>query len=238
MPIRKPRLSRDKIAKYSDCLRQLQDEGIDVESLEECQENPRVIDILVAGTGENTVFETRSGGVAYAVFARLVAVRPGLVLTDWGLSTDYDEQIVPESFDTRKPVCKLGGQEFRAREVLNPRIEDNLCLSSGQIVEGWLLASGLRRVPIEYGDFAVPFEIMFWDQFGNEYRTNGKLSVLRKAQWDNAGVRQGTGLDGLAATGEPRQLSLSEESCKRYLKLVADELKEKNRGKATAGTKA
>lgn len=40
-----------------------------------------------------------AGGVAYAVRTRIIAVRSGVILGAWGLSTDYDDQIEPESFD-------------------------------------------------------------------------------------------------------------------------------------------
>jgi hypothetical protein len=233
MPIRKPRLSRVEEATHLDCLRQLQAEGLDVEIPEE---NSRALDIVVAGPAESTVFESASGGVCYAVLPRLVALQSGRSLWDWDMSTAYDNQIVPESFDGRDPVCTLGGQEYRACDVLNSRIEKRLVLSRGQTAEGWLLATGLARIPATYSNCAVvPFRLSFWDQFGNEFRVPGTLSVSRRVQRDNAKVRKGTGLYGLDGTGKPRQPSVEEDAHRRYLELIAQE---KNAERQDAGESA
>src|SRR5580698_3294769 len=169
MSICKPRLSRAKEAEHRDYLWKLQAEGVDVEIPEEWQEHSRALDIVVGGPTENMVYESATGGIHYAVLVRLVVERSGEILTDWSLSTDYDDQIVPESFDDHDPVWKLGGREYSESEVLNLRIERNLVLVRGRIIEGRLLATGLRPIPAHYGNFAaVPFRLSFWDQFGNE----------------------------------------------------------------------
>ena len=112
---------------------------------------------------------------------------------------------------------------YRPNEVLNLRIEKNLVLARGQIAEGWLLASGIAPIPAEYGKSAVvPFRLSLWDQFGNEIGVDGRLSVLRRVQRGNTGVRKGTGLYGPDETGKP-QLSLEEEMKRRYLDSLAHE---------------
>jgi hypothetical protein len=227
MLIHKPRrFSRAEEATYRDCLRQLQAEAIDVEIPEDGQENSRALDIVVAGPTESAVFESATGGVNYAVLARFVALRSGLTLSEWSLCTHYDEQIVPESFEDGSPECKLGGREYQLREVLNMRIEKDLVLRRGQIVEGWLLATGIAPIPAEYRNFAVvPFHLSLWDQFGNEIDAEGKLSVLRKARRDDIAVQKGRSLYGMDMTGKPRELSVEEDSRRRYRELVAqDEL--------------
>jgi len=208
MPIRKPRVSREKAAIYSGCLRQLRDEGLDLEILDEWLEHSRALDIVLAGPEESTVFETPTGGIVYAVLAYLIALRT-VTLTDWDLCTDYDDQIVPCS-NGRDTVYRLGGQEYLRSEVLNQQIEAGLRLSRGQIVEGWLLATGLRRVPMEYSN-TVPFELVLRDQFGHEITAESKASVLRSAKSHSPGVRPGT-LDGLDATQKPTEPSIEEES--------------------------
>ena len=115
--------------------------------------------------------------------------------------------------------------------MLNQRIEDGLRLSRGETVEGWLLVTGLRRVPIEYADFAVPFDLIFWDQFGNEYRADGRLSVLRKGHQHSTGLRRGSGLNGLDATQRPGDLSPREESKQHYDELVVGESGRRERTK-------
>jgi hypothetical protein len=217
MPIRKPRLSRAEEATYSGRLRKLQDEGINVETPEEWLENSPALNIVLAGPADNTVWETSRGGVVYVVRSRSTALR-NVTLTDWGMSTEYDDQIVPEPFDDRLSVCKLCG--LQQSEVLNERIENNLRMIRGQVVEGGFLATGLRPVPAKYGPFPVPFDLVFRDQFGNEYHAGGKLSVLRSARQYIPGVRPGT-LNGLDATQRPRELPIEEQSRLRKLELLA-----------------
>ena len=220
----KPRLSRAKEAEHRDYLRKLQAEGVDVEIPEEWQEHARALNIVVGGPAENMVFESATGGIHYAVLVRLVVERSGMILTDWDLSINYDDQIVPESFDDRDPVWKLGGREYTQSEVLNSRIETSLVLARGRIIEGCLLATGLRSIPAHYSNFAaVPFRLIFWDQFRNEIVSKGKLSVFRNAQRKNTAVQRGSGLYGLDATGKPRAVSIGEESGRRYLELLAQE---------------
>ena len=222
MPTRKPRLSRAEEAAHRDYLRQLQAEGIDVEIPEESTALTRALDIYHGPPEACTVRETRTGGIVYALLTRLIALS-GLTLTDGDITTDWDDQIVLESF-LAGPICRLGGYEYMQSEVLNRRIENNLVLQRGQIVEGLLLATGSRPIPVQYSDCAVaPFRVTLWDQFGNEIGAQGTLSVLRIPQLGKADVRRGTGLYGLDETGRPPALSIEEESRRRYLELLAQD---------------
>lgn len=221
---KQPKLSRAKEAEYRERLRRLQAEGLEVEIPEEWQEDSPALDTVVGGPTENMVFESATGGIHYAALVRLVVERSGMILTDWGLSTDYDDQIVPESFDDRDRVWKLGGREFSPCEVLNSQIERNLVLVRGRIIEGWLLATGVRPTPAHYSNFAAaPFRLILWDQFGNELGAQGTLSVFRKAQQGNVSVGKGTGLYGLDAIGERPELSVGEASRLRYIELLDQE---------------
>jgi hypothetical protein len=123
---------------------------------------------------------------------------------------------VAESFDGGGPTCTLGQQEYRRCEVLNQKIERNLILRRGQIVEGWILAGGVRPIPQQYLDgFTAPFQVRFFDQFGCEHRADGTLSVLRRSQRDRSNVRPGTGLYGLDPTGNPSELPIGEQTTLR-----------------------
>jgi hypothetical protein len=224
MPVRKSRLTRAQEAEHAYYVRQMQSEDIDVEIPEEWEENSRALDIELAPSPESIVFETSTGGIFYAIWMRLLALRSALTLIDWDMTTGWDDQIVAESFDGGSPICRLGPQDYRQCEVLNQRIERNLSFRRGQIVEGWILANGLRPIPPEYHDCSTaPFEVAFLDQFRREYSAQGTVSVLRKSQPNRTNLRSGTGLYGLGDTGLPRELTVSEQSALRYRELVASE---------------
>lgn len=235
MPRRKSRLSREEEAMYSDCLRQLQDEGIPVEIPGEWQEAIRVLKIGVGAPWENMIFNLHRGGAAYyAIRVRLVALWSGLILSDLEITTARDNQLTPLYIDDRNKTLALGGMTFETRELLNPRIQDNFRFHRrGQVVEGWVLMSGVVPIPAEYRDFALaPFAITLTDQFGHEHCEHGELSVLRRTLGCSTAVLRGTGLDGLDATQRPRGLSPSEESKRRYLELVAQESRRRERTKS------
>ncbi|MGB7587004.1 MAG: hypothetical protein WBM11_19365 [Terriglobales bacterium] len=210
---------------------QLRASGVEIESSDEWRENSRALEIVLAGPAENTVFETRDGGVVYAPLVHLVASEP-VTLTGCDLLTGYDDQFVREPFDNDEPLCRLHGLEYRRCDLLNHRIENNLHLSRGQMVEGLILMTGLQPVPPKYGPLPVPFRLVFWDQFDNEYPVEGKVSVSRSAHRPRAGAGRVGSLDGPDATQKPRELSVGEESRLRHLELIA---KEKRRGKPTPG---
>ena len=82
-----------------------------------------------------------------------------------------------------------------------------MSLRRGQIAEGWILASGLRPIPAEYGDHSTaPFEVKLFDQFGTEHAAKGTLSVLRKLRQQYTNVGRGTGLYGLDDTRIPQRV--------------------------------
>jgi hypothetical protein len=99
-----------------------------------------------------------------------------------------------------------------------PRVR--LQLRRGEMVEGNVLATGLRPAPIEYRNLPVRFEIVFFDQFEVDYRSKGLLSVLRYPP-DPARQRKGGGL--YEWDGKPPALSIGEETRLRYLAMVAQE---------------
>jgi hypothetical protein len=219
MPIRRRTLTQAERAEHLARTEQLRASGVDIEITEAWQERNCPLEIIVAPYAVSAVYEFGNGGIGYAPFVRLTA-RAGLTITDSDITTKWDDQIVMESF--RDLVCRLGTVEYRQSEVLNQRIERGLRLSRGEIVEGYILATGLRRVPTEYGA-AAPFGIVLSDQFGDPFHATGMLSVLRQVQRDNTKMRRGTGLNGMDATGRPRELSVEEESRRRYRELVAQD---------------
>jgi hypothetical protein len=233
MPIYKPRLSRAEEAMQLDYLQQLQAEGHDVEIPEEWRKNADAVDIEVGAPWENMVFELSSGGIGYyAVWSRLVARRPGVILPDYDITSAFDDQILLLNVDERNPVCKLGGFEFERREILNSRIENQLRFPHrGGTVEGWLLASGVSAIPQEYREGSrVGLQLTFRDQFKQEIGVHAVVSVLRSRKEKIPAVRPGTGLYGPAENQQACELSVSEASRRRYLQMVAqDKLAEQQR---------
>jgi hypothetical protein len=97
------------------------------------------------------------------------------------------------------------------------------------------LATGIAPIPAEHGNLAVaPFRLSLFDQYGDEYRATGNLSVLRKAQRNQARVGKGSGLYGLDETGKPPELPVGEEARRRYIELLAQE-KSRTAAKVSGG---
>ena len=221
MPIRRRTLTKTERAEDLVRAEQLRASGVEIEFSEKSGEQNPSLDVIVAPPTANTVCELRSGGIVYLPFVQLVA-RSGLTVTDCDISTYYDDQIVLESFHD-DPICRLGRAEYWQDEALNQRIEDGLVLSRGEMVEGYILANGLRRIPRENGEFAVPFKIIFFDQFGDEFPANGIFSVVRQVQRDNARVGKGSGLYGGDVIGKPPELFIGEDARRRYLESLAQQ---------------
>ena len=166
MPTRRLSLSRAELGRHRSAAQELCALGLDVEV-----ERPDDLDIGAGPPWENMLFNVRSGGVAYyAIWLRMVARRSRVILTDYEMTTDWDDQILLLNIDERKPFCKLGSLEFEGREVLNSRLENHLRFyDQGEMVEGWLLASGLRPIPQQYRyGQTLPCQLTFWDQFHHE----------------------------------------------------------------------
>jgi hypothetical protein len=207
MPIRKLRLSRLEEAEHLVCLRQLQAEGHDVEIPEQWPEKADALDIEVGPPLENMVFDVRNSGVVYyAIRARMMARRSEVILTDCEITPDWDDQVLLLNFDEGKILCKLGCLDFERREVLNSRLENQVRFHDrGEIVEGWILASGLEPIPNQYRTGAIaPCRLNFTDQFHHEIEVRAYLSVLRTSRQENASVRPPR--SGLFDAGEKQKV--------------------------------
>jgi hypothetical protein len=197
MPTRRLRLSRSEAAAQLVCLKQLQEEGIDVEIPEERQEVRCDLDIDLGALGQNSVSEVRRGSVGhYAIYSRLIAKRSGVILPESEISTAWDPEIQIESITGEDPLYDFGGQLFPRDQILNPRILNGLRFHGrGDMVEGWILASGSVAIPEQYREnAAVPFQLKLFDQFGHEFRAEAMLSFFRVAKRENASVRLPSGL--------------------------------------------
>jgi hypothetical protein len=127
------------------------------------------------------VFDLPGGSAAYAIRVRLVARRP-VTITDCGLVTDWDNDITLVGyFDDREPVWWLGQQDFPKRQVLNPRIMDNLRFRGyDDTVGGVILITGLKPMPKElHHGMVVPSTMAFLDQNRDEICHRPELFVDR-----------------------------------------------------------
>ena len=88
-----------------------------------------------------------------------------------------------------RALCKLGPLDYTQAEVLNQRIEESLLFSHpGDVVEGMILATGIRPIPQVFGQgMRVPFEMTFEDEFENEIRVDAELCVERETKPKRAG---------------------------------------------------
>ena len=180
MPILKARLSRSEEPEDRRCLQEMRAEGIDVNSPDDSPEYVPALDITVVGGLVSLIFNLPSGLAGYAICLRLVARKSGLILPEQcEITTKFDDQIVLECFDPGGPECRLGQCRHQKSEVLNDRFPLEFH-RRGHMVEGVILATGLRPIPKEYAQgMTVPFQLTVCDQFRNEISVESKLSVDR-----------------------------------------------------------
>lgn len=135
-------------------------------------------------------FDMPGGYGAYAFGLRMVSRRRG-TLRQCSLATDWDDFIIPGSFDDREAFCWLGTLPIPRRQVLSERIMNSLKFHCcGDMVEGVISAHGSMPIPEAYRHGRiVPFTMTFLDQWGNEIRHDGKLYVDRT--WEAKYVRPG-----------------------------------------------
>jgi hypothetical protein len=235
MPIRKVRLSTTEMAKYLACARDLRGAGLISETPSEWRGNRGPLDIQVAPPPDSVVCVLPNGHVSYAIWVRLLS-RSVVTLQDCQITTRWDDQVILTPFDEQEQSIDSGGQLYHQSNVLNRRLGYGLRVGSN-VVEGWILASGLRPMPAGYRDFfVVPCELTFWDLFGREFSVDVKLSVLCAPQRCKPCVSRGSGLYG--PENQPYELSVVEASRLRYLELVRQEKEAEQQradGRADAG---
>jgi hypothetical protein len=206
MPIRvRRRLSRGEEAEYRRCLQEMHNEGVDVEVPDDSPEHLTALDIMVVGGLASLIFNLPSGRAGYAIWLRLVARRCGLILPEpCEITTKFDDQIVFECFDSGGPISRLGQCSYLQQEVLNDRFP--LRFHRGHLIEGVILATGLKPIPKEYVQgMAMPFQLTVWDQFGNEITVESRLSVDRSTAPRPRMVRNQSALCESAKIPETRE---------------------------------
>jgi hypothetical protein len=209
------------MAKYLACARDLRGAGLISETPSEWRGNRGPLDIQVAPPPDSVVCVLANGRVYYAILVRLLS-RSVVTLQDCQITPRWDDQVILTPFDEQEQLIDFGGQLYRQSDVLNRRLEYGLRVGSNQVVEGWILASGLRPIPADYRDFfVVPCELTFWDLSGREFSLDINLSVLCAPQRSKPPVSRGSGLYG--PENQPYELSVGEASRLRYLETVRQE---------------
>jgi hypothetical protein len=182
MPVRMHRLSRREEAEDRMRLHEMRREGIEVGNAGQSPQHVSALDILVVGGGATLIFNLPGGLAGYAIWLRLVARKSGLILYEYEITTKFDDQIVPESFPGRFPLCTLGQCQYSIAEVLNDRFPLKFH-RRGHMIEGVILATGLAPIPKQYlQGMIVPFTLTFQDQCGNEISVEAELSVDRSTK--------------------------------------------------------
>ena len=193
MPTTKSRLSKLEQEKYLADLQELRSGGLNCEIPSEWLEDAQALDVRVLSDG-STAIEGPGGSVFYNVQVRLIARRPRVILLDAGLDTEWDHDLVLESlrrdkpigrpkfFQRRKPIYRLGHQKYPDDELLNDGLSSSLHFNyCGDMVEGVLVFSGLKRIPKRYHiGMSVPFRLTLLDQFEHQIHCESQLVVIRE----------------------------------------------------------
>jgi hypothetical protein len=192
MPIRKLSLNRAELPRYLSVAQQLYAAGCDIEIPAEWQKDSSALDIHLAAPEENIVRQLPTGGVGYAVWARLIAQRSGLILQTFGLAAAWDPDLIPLSPGKEDLYFLKSGFNFARYEVLNHRIEKLLRFHHrGYLAEGWLLATGLKPIPELYPDhMSVRVEVSFTDQFGVDHVSPAYAFMERSAHYKAPTLRK------------------------------------------------
>ena len=178
----KPRLSRAEEAEYFESLGELQAEGVDVGQLEE---DDLPVTIQVGSSIENFVFDRYRGTAAhYASYLQIVANNPGIVIADGEITGEFDDDILLESNVSERVIFDFCGQHFHRDTILNERIEQGLRFHyRGQMIEGWILGSGSKPIPQEFGNESCTWlQLSFFDPLGRKAEAKAPPSVLRSSR--------------------------------------------------------
>ena len=186
MPYLKRQLTRSEMQSDLAQAQRMRARGVEIEI------PPEWLDCepLIIRTGDDhttLAFDNRDGSAAYAIWVQLVARTP-ITLLDCEITSPLDDQIVLASFFENGQFCKFGWMEFPQRQVLNSRLENGLSLRRDQMVEGTILASGLRPIPAAYPHGAhLPCTLSFFDQYGNEIISR-QVAVCADRTWKSRKV--------------------------------------------------
>ena len=204
MPIFKPRLTRREQAKYLAVAEELLAGGIALEIPDEWRDNARALHIEIGGPPASSIYQLASGIVVYVVRAKLVAERGGIILEDFEITPAWDRDVYPCGSEGGS-YRLAAGLQYDWDEVLNHRIENRLRFRRGDLADGWLLATGSKPIPPQYGPGRpAPLEVAFLDQFSEQHTVRREIAVERSAKTLKSAVRPRPGLfDPVHSTAPP-----------------------------------
>jgi hypothetical protein len=185
--------SRDRFAVLKRA-KGMRDAGINIDIPEEWRDCAQLI--IETGEYNSEVFDTRGGGsAAYALAVRLIPQK-SITLLDYRITTPWDDEIVLANPPVIGQFYLHGGKEFSKESVLNSRLEKSLLLRAGQVVEGTILACGLKRIPdsVQHGS-RPPCNLVFIDHCQNEI--SQEFPLIADRLWKRALLaprRDGTSL--------------------------------------------
>jgi hypothetical protein len=95
----------------------------------------------------------------------------------------------------------------KVRQVLPTHIENRLRFRRGDLADGWLLATGSKPIPPQYGPGRpAPLEVAFLDQFSEQHTVRREIAVERSAKTLKSAVRPRPGLfDPVHSTAPPER---------------------------------
>jgi hypothetical protein len=177
MAILKARLNGVERTQYLASAKKLQVAGFDVVIPQEWKDES--VYVSTKCRLGSVVCDVENGGVAYAIWVRVVARHPRVILIECRIKTDWDTPVLV----TRRNWCgqKFGGLDYPTAEVLNEQVEGGLRLRCrGDIAQGLILASGRKPIPDNYRSLTrTRLELTFVDQFDEEITKEGELVVVR-----------------------------------------------------------
>ena len=182
MPIYKSRLTRTEQEDYLVLAQQLLAQGVELEIPDEWEMWSRKLDISIHPV-HSSIYEVRRGITIYAVYVRLVSRDSNLTIEEFEIAPPWDHGVIA-CYAARDRYRFATSLDFEYEEVLNHRIEDLLRFHRrGDRAEGWILGSGMRPVPPDYGPGKpAPFRLDFVDQVGRVYSVSAAAAVERSAR--------------------------------------------------------
>jgi len=187
MPFHRTRLTRTEELDYLATAEELRSLGVAIEIPEEWRRVANFLDVSISPA--STVYVLGSGTSLYALYVRLVSTRPNLILGSFDIATPWDSGVLCGLDDNYRFAP---GLDINPKQVLNYRFDRGLRFRYvGDRVEGWILGTGLKPVPAEYGlGFPAPVELVLIGPAGLLCRTQIPMLVLRSPKSSKARLRK------------------------------------------------